>query len=154
MIWDVRSWSRIRIFCPSGSRIPGSKSTGSRIQNQGCGSAFISSGSGSWSRSSILDWIPIRIRIQFGSRNKIEKITAGKKLFWIKNYNLPIPRPPKRKSKLQKKPSALKGGHPTLQNMKIYIFMGHFCPPGSGSTDPIESGSNPDPDPQPCPKHW
>jgi hypothetical protein len=30
----------------------------------------------------------------------------------------------------------------------------HFCPPGSGSTDPIESGSNPDPDtdpdPQPC----
>jgi hypothetical protein len=28
--------------------------------------------------------------------------------------------------------------------------MGHFCPPGSksGSTDPIESGS--DPDPQPC----
>ncbi len=34
--------------------------------------------------------------------------------------------------------------------------MGHFCPPGSGSTDPIESGSNSDPDPdtdpdpQPC----
>jgi hypothetical protein len=30
--------------------------------------------------------------------------------------------------------------------------MSHFCPPGSGSTDPIESGSNwdPDPDPQPC----
>ncbi len=34
--------------------------------------------------------------------------------------------------------------------------MGHFCPPGSGtrsgsgSTHPIESGSNPDPDPQPC----
>ncbi len=28
-------------------------------------------------------------------------------------------------------------------------FVGHFCPPGSGSTDPIESGSNPDPDPQP-----
>ena len=27
--------------------------------------------------------------------------------------------------------------------------MGHFCPPGSRSTDPIESGSNPDPDPQP-----
>jgi hypothetical protein len=29
--------------------------------------------------------------------------------------------------------------------------VGHFCPPesGSGSTDPIESGSNPDPDPQP-----
>ena len=27
--------------------------------------------------------------------------------------------------------------------------MGHFCPPGSRSTDPIESGSSPDPDPQP-----
>jgi hypothetical protein len=28
-------------------------------------------------------------------------------------------------------------------------FVGHFCPPGSGSgsTDPIEYGSNPDPDP-------
>ncbi len=26
--------------------------------------------------------------------------------------------------------------------------MGHYCPPGSGSTDLIKSGSNPDP------KHW
>jgi len=55
-------------------------------------------------------------------------------------------------SKLQKKPSALKRGHPTLQNMNFYkffpTFVGYFCPPGSGSTDPIESGSNPDP--QPC----
>ncbi len=27
------------------------------------------------------------------------------------------------------------------------MFVGHFCPPGSGygSRDPIESGSNPDP---------
>ncbi len=36
-------------------------------------------------------------------------------------------------------------------NFKIFsTFVGHFCPPGSGSesTDPIESGSNPDP--QPC----
>ncbi len=54
----------------------------------------------------------------------------------------------------EKKPSALKRGHPTLQNMNFYkicsTFEGHFCPPGSGSgsTDPIESGSNPDP--QPC----
>jgi hypothetical protein len=40
--------------------------------------------------------------------------------------------------------------------MKFFLFffyffvVGHFCPPGSGSgsTDPIESGSNPDP--QPC----
>jgi hypothetical protein len=48
-------------------------------------------------------------------------------------------------SKLQKKPSALKRGHPTLQNMNFYKFfstsVGHFCPSGSGSTGPIESGS-------------
>jgi hypothetical protein len=50
-------------------------------------------------------------------------------------------------SKLLKKPSVLKGGHPTLQNMNFYkllsTFVGHFCPPGSGSgsTDPIEYGS-------------
>ncbi len=40
-------------------------------------------------------------------------------------------------SKLQKKPSALKRGHPTLQNMNFYKFfstlVGHFCLPGSGS---------------------
>jgi hypothetical protein len=48
----------------------------------------------------------------------------------------------------------LKRGHPTLQNMnfkkKNSTFVRHFCPPGSGSgsTDPIESGSNTDP--QPC----
>jgi hypothetical protein len=42
-------------------------------------------------------------------------------------------------SKLQKKPSALKRGHPTLQNMNFYkffsTFVGHFCPPGS--PDPL-----------------
>jgi hypothetical protein len=63
----------------------------------------------------------------------------------IQNYNLPILRPPKRTLKLQKKPSALKREHPALQNMKflkfVLLFVGHFCPPGSGSgsTDPIES---------------
>jgi hypothetical protein len=67
----------------------------------------------------------------------------------IKNYNLPIPRPPYRKSKLQKKTSALKREHPALQNMKFLNFflnfVGNFCPPrsgsGYGSTDLIESGS-------------
>ncbi len=50
-------------------------------------------------------------------------------------------------SKLQKKTSALRRGHLTLQNMNFYkffsTFVGHFCPPGSGSgsTGPIESGS-------------
>jgi hypothetical protein len=35
-----------------------------------------------------------------------EKIYSKKKLnfFWIKNYNLPIPRPPERTSKIQKSP--------------------------------------------------
>jgi hypothetical protein len=63
-------------------------------------------------------------------------------------------------SKLQKKPSALKRGHPTLQNMNFYKFflllwvIFALLDPDpdseSGSTDPIESGSNPDPDPEPC----
>jgi hypothetical protein len=34
-------------------------------------------------------------------------------------------------------------------NKYLSAFVGHFCPPGSGSgsTDPIEYGSNPDPQP-------
>jgi hypothetical protein len=36
----------------------------------------------------------------------------------------------------------------------VSTFVGHFCPPGSGSTDPIESGSNPDTDPDPDPQPW
>jgi hypothetical protein len=32
--------------------------------------------------------------------------------------------------------------------MKFAEFLLFFCPPGSGSTDPIESGSTPDPDPK------
>jgi hypothetical protein len=51
--------------------------------------------------------------------------------------------------KLQEKPSTLKREHPTLQKIKFSIFVGHFCPPGSGSgsvsTDLIVSGSNPNP---------
>jgi hypothetical protein len=62
-------------------------------------------------------------------------------------------------SKLQKKPAAHKRGHPTLQNMNFYnfflllwvIFALLDLDPDfrSGSTGPIESGSNPDPDPKP-----
>ncbi len=44
---------------------------------QGCGSAFISSGSG----SSILGWIPIRI--QGFNDQKLKKITAEKKLIFV-----------------------------------------------------------------------
>jgi hypothetical protein len=54
----------------------------------------------------------------------LKKITAEKKIifFLIKNYNLPIPRPPKRTPELQEKPSALEREHPALQNMKILYF--------------------------------
>ncbi len=68
----------------------------------------------------------------------------------IKNCNLPST------SKLQKKPSALKRGHPTLQNMnlkKIFYFCGSFLPSwiriGIPNPDPV-TRLNPDPDPQPC----
>jgi hypothetical protein len=58
----------------------------------------------------------------------LKKITAEKKLifYWIKSYNLPIPRPPYRTPKLQEKPSALKKEHPALQNMKILYFFLFF----------------------------
>ncbi len=92
---------------------------------------------------------------------KIEKnVQQNKKfnIFLIKNCNLPIPRPPQRRSKLQRKPSAFKRKHPALQNMKFLIFS-YYCgsyialldqdsESGSGSTDLIESDSNPDPDPK------
>jgi hypothetical protein len=78
----------------------------------------------------------------------------------IKNYNLPIPRPQERTSKLQKKPSALKREHPALQNMKflnfflllsvIFDLLDPDSEYGSGSADLSESGPNTDPDP----KHW
>ncbi len=110
-------------------------------QNQGCGSAFIPSGSG----SSILGWIPIRIRIQYGSKLLMTKYR--KKLQLKKNsiflehkttiylyLGLDKERPSYRRS---------------LQLSKVSTFEGHFCPLGSGSTDPIESWSNWDPDPQP-----
>jgi hypothetical protein len=79
----------------------------------------------------------------------------------IKNYNLHIPRPPYRTSKLQKKPSAFEREHPALQNMKFLNIFFYFLlvifallhpdpdsEYGSGSTDLIESGSNTDPDPE------
>ncbi len=79
---------------------------------------------------------PDPIRIQGFYDQKLEKKILAEKnyiFFWIKNYNLPIPRPPKRTSKLQKR----------LQLSK------NFCPPdleseygsGSRSTDLTESGS-------------
>ncbi len=99
---------------------------------------------------------PDPIRIQGFKDQKLKKNCSwkkNKKFFWSKTViylSLGLHKVPM--SKLQKKPSALKRGHPTLQNMNFYKFS-YFCgspESGSGSTDPIESGSNPDPDPQPC----
>jgi hypothetical protein len=64
-------------------------------------------------------------RIQGFDNQKLKKFTAEKKIFTNflnQNYNLPIPRPPYRTSKLQKKPSAFKREHPALQNMKFLNF--------------------------------
>jgi hypothetical protein len=96
-----------------------------------------------------LDLYPDPIRIQGFNDQKLKKNTAEKKVnfFWIKNYNLPIPRPPLRTPKLQKKPSALKRGHPTLQNMerkKNLYFCGSFF--ALLDPDPL-TRLNPDPEP-------
>ncbi len=62
-------------------------------------------------------------------------------------------------SKLQKKPSALKRGHPTLLNINfkkkfllLWVIFALLDPDPDPDPDPIDSGSNPDPDtdPQPC----
>jgi hypothetical protein len=109
-----------------------------RNEMQCYGSVFIWYGSG----SSILSWIPIQKNLQL----------KKKFFFFFKNYNLPIPRPPERTSKIQMKPSALK----KRTFLYFYIISKHeifyffllswvICPPGSGSgyesTDLIESGS-------------
>jgi hypothetical protein len=79
---------------------------------------------------------PDPIRIQGFKDQKLKIYT---RFFWIKNYNLPIPRNPEMTSKLQKKPSAFKIEHPALQNMKFLNFLQllrvilSFCLPGSGS---------------------
>jgi hypothetical protein len=65
-------------------------------------------------------------------------------LFLIKNYHLPIPRPPERMFKLQRKPSALKRKHSALQNMNFSIFYGSFLPSWIRIWIP-----NLDPDPNP-----
>ncbi len=135
----------------------GTKST----DHQGCGSAFISSGSG----SSILGWIPIRIRILSGSRALMTKKWKKLKLkknyifFWSKTafyLSLGLRKVrPRYKRSLQLSKEAIQ--YLKTWTLKSFsTFVGHFCPPGSGSgfrsgsADPIESWSIPDPDPQPC----
>ncbi len=98
---------------------------------QGCGSAFISSGSG----SSILSRIPIRIRIQSGSRalmtkNWRRKITAGKKIkFFLKIYlslGLHKERPSYRRS-LQLSKEVIQD-FKTWTLKKFFFFCGSFLP--------------------------
>ncbi len=84
-----------------------------------------------------------------------KKITAEKKFnfFWSKtttNLSLGLQKNVQVKEEAlssQKRPSNI-SKHELLKFLTT--FVGHFCPPGSGSTEPIEYGSNPDPDPQPC----
>jgi hypothetical protein len=107
----------------------------------------------------------LRIRIPdpdpdpgFYDQNLIKKITAEKKIkfFWIKNYNLPIPR--QRTPKLQEKPSALKREHPVLKNMKIldfflflWVVFDLLDPDPDPSTQII---ADPDADPKPWENLW
>ncbi len=92
---------------------------------QGCESVFIWYGSG----SSILGWIPDPGVLMTKNWKKFTTV----KFFLIKNYTLPCY---KRSLQLLKE---------NIQHFKHVISfstsVGHFCPPGSGSTDPIESGS-------------
>ncbi len=92
--------------------------------------------------------IRIRIRIQSGSRALMtknwKKITAEKKVYLSLSLHKVCPSY-RRSLQLTKE---------AIQHFKTWIFstfVGHFCPPGSGSTGPIEYGSNTDPDPDPKP---
>jgi hypothetical protein len=98
-------------------------------------------GSGCWSGSGSGSG-PMRIR-GFGGQGLKKGSYSRKKLlfilFFIKSCNLHIPRPPWGMTKLWKRPSVLKRGHPALQKKNMNIckllstFEGQFCPPGSGS---------------------
>jgi hypothetical protein len=63
------------------------------------------------------------IKSSSGSRIYYQKLEIFYFFFFNKNCNLFIPWPPKRMSKLQEKPSALKREHPALQNMIFFIFL-------------------------------
>jgi hypothetical protein len=68
--------------------------------------------------------------------------------FLVKNRYLLIPSPPRTTSKLKERPSAIKRELSALKNMNFLNLFSSLwvilCPPGSGSTDLIESGSSPD----------
>ncbi len=106
-----------------------------RTMYQGCGSAFISSG------SSILGWIPIRIRIririQSGSRalmnkNWRKKFQLNNFFFWSRtsiylSLGLHKERPSYRRSRQITKEAIQ--NFKTWTFNKISTFVGHFCHP-------------------------
>ncbi len=64
--------------------------------------------------------------------------------FWSK-FQFFFPRPPRKTSKIKEKPLALKREHPCTSKHEISslfpLFLGHFCPPGSGPVDQNQCGS-------------
>ncbi len=95
---------------------------------------------------------PDPIRTQGFNYQKLKKITAEKKkkFFGSKttiylSLGLYKERPSYRRRLQLSKKSSNTSKHELLN--KFSTFVGHFCPLGSGSTDPIESGSNPFPQP-------
>ncbi len=107
---------------------------------QGCGSAFISSG------SSISGWIRIRIQYRALMTKNWKKIQLLKKLNFsgskttiYLSLGLHKERPSYRRN--------LQLSKEAIQDFKTWTLVGYFCPPGSGS-DPL-TRFNPDPDPQP-----
>ncbi len=98
--------------------------------NQGCGSAFISSGSG----SSILGWTPIRIRIQGFNDQKLKKKLQlkKKKIFWSKiaiylSLGLHKVCPSYRRS-LQLSKEAIQHFKKTWSFKHFFYFCGSFLP--------------------------
>jgi hypothetical protein len=100
-------------------------------------------------------WIPIRIRIQPGSRVWWPKIYKKVYFLIIKNRNLLIPRSPLRTPKLQEKPSASKEN---IQHFKTWNFLTFFYFSGSFFPSWIRiriqqlklMRIHADPDPKPC----
>ncbi len=95
------------------------------------------------SGSSILGWPPIRIRIQSGSRAFMTKnwIKLQLKIFIIffskSKIAIYLSLGLQKVWPVIEEAFSSKRVHPTLQNMNFYkffsTFVGHFCPPGSGS---------------------
>jgi hypothetical protein len=98
---------------------------------------------------------PDPIRIQGFNDRKLEtKITTEKKIKFFFGQKLQFTYPQASIKNVQVTEEAFsfqKRPSDTLKkNMKFlnfFYFLGLFCPPGSGSTDPIESGFDPDPQP-------